>query len=98
MKIIVSKTYVDIAKTYDMPTKDLKTYNGIVDVTENNINELIIDINDCWLTEIVIAYADTVKILVGMFVGAKSILESLGLKAEKITKKYYKPAPKEEQK
>ena len=91
MKIIASKTYLDIAKSYDVQTKYLKTYNGIVDVEENDMNELIININDRWLADMVIVYAETVKTLIGMIAGAKSILESLDLKAEKITKKYYKP-------
>ena len=91
MKIIMSNIYLDIAKVYDVPTKKLKTYNGIVNVEESETHELIIDINDCWLTDMIIAYADTVKTLVGMIASAKFILEALELKAEKITKKYYKP-------
>lgn len=96
MKITISKNYLDIAKVYDIPTKGLKTYNGVVDVKENETNELIIDINDRWLTDMVIAYAETVKTLVGMIAGAKFVLESLELKAEKITRRYYKPTSKEE--
>ena len=91
MKIIMSKHYINIAKSYDIPTDKIKTYNGVMEVSDVQPHELIIDINDSWLTDIVIAYAETVKTLVGMIVGAKFVLESLELKAEKITRRYYKP-------
>ena len=91
MKIIMSKHYIDMAKSYDIPTDKVKTYYGVVEVSDVQPHELIIDINDSWLTDMVIAYAETVKTLVGMIEGAKFVLESLELKAEKITRKYYKP-------
>lgn len=91
MKIILSKHYLDMAKSYDIPTDKVKTYYGVMEVSDNQPHELIIDINDRWLTDMVIAYAETVKTLVGMIEGAKFVLEYLKLKAEKITRKYYKP-------
>ena len=97
MKIVLSKHYMDIAKSYDVQTDKIKTYNGIVEVSDDQSHELVIDINDCWLTDIIVVYAETVKTLIGMIAGAKFVLESLELKAEKITKKYYKPVSKEEQ-
>ena len=97
MQIVLSKHYLDIVKSYDIPTDKVKTYYGILEVSDNQSHELIIDINDCWLTDIVIAYADTIKTLVGMIQGAKYILENLELKAEKITRKYHKPVSVDEQ-
>ena len=97
MKIVLSKHYLDIAKSYDIPTDKVKTYYGVMEVSDNQLHELTIDINDSWLTDIVIAYADTVRTLVGMIEGAKYILESLELNAEKITRRYYKPVSIEEQ-
>ena len=91
MKIVLSKHYLDIAKSYDIPTDKVKTYYGVMEVSDNQLHELTIDINDSWLTDMVIAYAETVKTLVGMIEGAKFVLESLELKAEKITRRYYKP-------
>ena len=91
MKIIMSKHYIDMAKSYDIPTDKVKTYYGVMEVSDVQPHELIIDINDSWLTDMVIAYAETVKTLVGMIEGAKFVLESLELKAEKITRRYYKP-------
>lgn len=91
MKIIMSKHYINMAKSYDIPTDKVKTYYGVMEVSDDQPHELIIDINDSWLTDMVIAYAETVKTLVGMIEGAKFVLESLELKAEKITRRYYKP-------
>ena len=90
MKIIMSKHYIDMAKSYDIPTDKVKTYYGVMEVSDVQPHELIIDINDSWLTDMIIAYAETVKTLVGMIEGAKFVLESLELKAEKITRRYYK--------
>lgn len=90
MKIIMSKHYIDMAKSYDIPTDKVKTYYGVMEVSDIQPHELIIDINDSWLTDMIIAYAETVKTLVGMIEGAKFVLESLELKAEKITRRYYK--------
>ena len=74
MKIVLSKHYLDIAKSYDIPTDKVKTYYGVMEVSDNQLHELTIDINDSWLTDMVIAYADTVRTLVGMIEGAKSIM------------------------
>lgn len=97
MKIIMSKHYLNMAKSYDIPTNKVKTYYGVMEVSDIQPHELIIDINDSWLTDMIIAYAETVKTLVGMIEGAKFVLESLELKAEKITRKYYKPVSNTEE-
>ena len=94
MKIIVSKSYFEMANAYDIKTDKVKTIEGVVEVSENDTYEYKIDINDRWLTDILIAYASTVKSLIGMIEGAKSMLEALGIKAEQITKIYHEKALK----
>lgn len=94
MKIIMSKSYFEMANAYDIKTDKIKTFEGVAEVSENNTYEYEININDRWLTDILIAYASTVKSLIGMIEGAKNMLEALGIKAEQITRTYHEKALK----
>ena len=94
MKIIISKSYFEMANANDIKTDKIKTFEGVIEVSENDTYEYEININDRWLTDILIAYISTVKSLVGMIEGAKSMLEALGIKAEQITRAYHEKALK----
>lgn len=94
MKIIVSKSYFEMANAYDIKTDKVKTFEGVLEVSENDTYEYEININDRWLTDILLAYVSTVKSLVGMIEGAKNMLEALGIKAEQITRIYHEKALK----
>ena len=94
MKIILSKSYFEMANAYDIKTDKVKTFEGVVEVSENDVYEYVIDINDRWLNDIIIAYVGTVKSLIGMIEGAKNMLEALGIKAEQITRIYHEKALK----
>lgn len=92
MKIIIHKCYLDIAESYEIPAKQIKTHEGVVNVAENEKHELILDINDNWFIDIIHAYAKTVKKLVNMYNDLGEVFELLGLRAESITRAHHEMA------